>query len=147
MKGLKADLLTISKTMETLTKKLDIITKKMEKLEQEKTKKKSPVATPKTKPSQKASPKETKPSQKASPKETKPSQKVPPKETTPPQTPEPTAAIDTVLDMICQSKDGISIDELRKKTNFKSKKIHGILYKLKKREKIKNPKKGVYAKA
>ncbi len=127
MKRLKKDLLAISKTMAELTQAIDTITKKLETLEQSETKKKRPAAE-KKKPSRKASPKT-------------------PTKSKSPKAPEPPTAIDTVTGIVNRSKNGVSIDALRKKTGFESRKIHSILYKLRKRGKIKNKKKGVYIKA
>ena len=59
----------------------------------------------------------------------------------------PTTAVDSVLKIINRSKKGVDTATLMKKTGFDQKKIHNIVYKLKKQGKIKAEKKGVYVKA
>ena len=55
--------------------------------------------------------------------------------------------IDRVYNIVNRSKNGVSIDALEEKTGFEKKKINSILYKLKKKGKIKNKAKGIYVKA
>lgn len=55
-------------------------------------------------------------------------------------------AADTVFAIIKRSKKGIGIAGIKKKTDFNDKKIHNIIYKLKKQEKIQSISKGVYTK-
>lgn len=59
----------------------------------------------------------------------------------------PATAAETVLGIINKSKKGVDTATLIKKTGFESKKIHNIVYKLKKQGKIKSVEKGVYLKA
>ncbi|MBL7225469.1 MAG: hypothetical protein ISS59_04990 [Desulfobacteraceae bacterium] len=54
---------------------------------------------------------------------------------------------DTVLAIIARSKKGVDGATLRKKTGFEGRKIRDIVYRLKKRGKIKVEGKGVYLKA
>ena len=58
----------------------------------------------------------------------------------------PATAADTVLGIINRSKKGVEIAALVEKTGFEPKKIHNIVYKLKKQGKIKSEEKGVYLK-
>ena len=55
-------------------------------------------------------------------------------------------AVDTVLKIINRSKKGVDTPTLMKKTGFNEKKIHNIVYKLKKQGKIKSAGRGVYVK-
>ncbi len=59
---------------------------------------------------------------------------------------EPATAVDTVLKIINRSKKGVDTAALMKKTGFDQKKIHTIVYKLKKQGKVKSVGKGVYLK-
>jgi len=56
-------------------------------------------------------------------------------------------AADAVLGYIKKSKKGIDTATLMKKTGFNQKKIHNIIFKLKKQGAIKSELKGVYLKA
>lgn len=56
-------------------------------------------------------------------------------------------ATDMVLAIIKRSKKGVDVATLKQKTGFDDKKIHNIIYKLKKKELIKSVSKGVYTKA
>jgi len=78
-----------------------------------------------------------KPKKKAKAKPKKPAQK---KE-------KPATAAGTVLAIINRSKKGVDTAALMKITGFNAKKIHNIIYKLKKEGKIKSVGKGVYLKA
>jgi len=80
------------------------------------------------------------------------------KEVAPEPTPEPKkdkeakkekemTAGDTVLNIIGKSKTGVDTATLQKETGFTTKKIHNIVYKLKKQGKIISEKKGFYKKA
>jgi len=59
----------------------------------------------------------------------------------------PVTAVDTVLGIINRTKKGVDTAALMKKTGVDQKKIHNIVYKLKKQGKIKSVGKGVYLKA
>ena len=56
---------------------------------------------------------------------------------------QPTAA-DTVYKVIARLKKGANIATLKQKTGYDNKKIHNLVYKLKKQDKIKSETKGVY---
>ncbi len=56
-------------------------------------------------------------------------------------------AFDTIIGIIAQSKEGVTNPELMKKTGFDKKKVANILFKAKKKGRIKAKKKGVYLKA
>lgn len=58
----------------------------------------------------------------------------------------PITAVDTVLKIINRSEKGVDTPTLMKKTGFNEKKIHNLVYKLKKQGKIKSAGKGVYVK-
>ena len=58
----------------------------------------------------------------------------------------PVTAVDTVLNMIIRSKNGINTAAIMTKTGYDQKKISNIVYKLKKQGKIKAIQKGVYVK-
>jgi len=54
---------------------------------------------------------------------------------------------DTVLNIIEKSREGVDVASLQKETGFTTKKIHNIVYKLKKQGKIISERKGFYKKA
>ena len=54
---------------------------------------------------------------------------------------------DTVMNIIEKSRKGVDVASLQKETGFTTKKIHNIVYKLKKQGKIISESKGVYKKA
>jgi len=58
---------------------------------------------------------------------------------------QPTAA-DTVLGIVKRYKKGANIAAIKQKTGYDNKKIHNLVYKLKKQGKIKSETKGVYVK-
>jgi biotin operon repressor len=58
----------------------------------------------------------------------------------------PVTAAETVLKIINRSKKGVSPAIISEKTGFSRKKVHNIIYKLKKEGKIKSVEKGVYLK-
>jgi len=55
-------------------------------------------------------------------------------------------AAETVLKIISRSKKGISPATISEKTGFAPKKVHNIIYKLKKQEKIRSVGRGLYLK-
>ena len=59
----------------------------------------------------------------------------------------PGTAVDTVLKIINSSRKGVGTAALMKKTGFNQRKIHNVIYKLKKQGKVKSVGKGVYLKA
>ena len=54
---------------------------------------------------------------------------------------------DTILNIIEKSREGVDVAALQKETGFTTKKIHNIVYKLKKQGKIISERKGFYKKA
>ena len=63
------------------------------------------------------------------------------------RTGKPVTAAETVYQIIKSKKAGIDTADLMKETNFDEKKVRNIIYKLKKQEKIKTAKRGVYVAA
>ena len=59
----------------------------------------------------------------------------------------PATATDTVYRIISRSRNGVDTAVLKRKTGFNDKKIHNIVYKLKKKNKIRSRRKGLYVKA
>ena len=57
------------------------------------------------------------------------------------------SATDQVFQIIRRSQKGVSTTTLKKKTGFNDKKIHNVIYRLKKGGKIRSIDKGVYMKA
>jgi len=119
MKNLKKDLQTVNKDLNALSKKIEKLIAAVGKLGK-------PKAT-KTKPMKKAVVKTMK--------------KAVAKKMTKKTAPE------TIMDVIRNSKGDVDIETLKKKTGFQSQKLYNTLSILKKREKVKNPRKGVYVKA
>ena len=58
----------------------------------------------------------------------------------------PVTAAETVLKIISRSKKGVSPTTISEKTGFAPKKVHNIVYKLKKEGKIKSVGRGLYLK-
>ncbi|MBL7180243.1 MAG: GIY-YIG nuclease family protein [Desulfobacterales bacterium] len=116
--NLKKDLQSVNKELKALAKKVDKLIVAVEKLEKPKTK------TEKTKPVKKEVATKSAPKKEAK-----------------------LTAIDAILGFIKRSKNGADTAALAKKTGFNEKKIHNIVYKLKKQGKVKSEKKGVYVKA
>ena len=56
------------------------------------------------------------------------------------------AAADTVYKVIARLKNGANMATIKQKTGYDNKKIHNLVYKLKKQGKIKSETKGVYVK-
>ncbi len=59
----------------------------------------------------------------------------------------PATAVDTVIKIINRTKKGVDTAALMKKSGFNQRKVHNVVYKLKKQGKIKSVGKGVYLKA
>jgi hypothetical protein len=55
-----------------------------------------------------------------------------------------TTAAETIFQVIKSQKAGIDTSDLIKETNFEEKKVRNIIYKLKKQNKIKTAKRGIY---
>ncbi|MFH1282498.1 MAG: hypothetical protein ABII27_02420 [bacterium] len=129
MKNLKKDPQSVTKELNALAKKVNQIVVAVGKLDKPKTAKK-----PKAKAVKRKSVKKTVVKKVAV---KKPAAKKPGQLT----------AVDTVLGFINRSKKGIDTAALAKKTGFSQKKIHNIVYKLKKQDKVKSEGKGFYVKA
>ena len=56
------------------------------------------------------------------------------------------AAADTVYKVIARLKNGANMAAIKQKTGYDNKKIHNLVYKLKKQGKIKSETKGIYIK-
>jgi len=69
------------------------------------------------------------------------------KEIKPPQKATKPIAADVILNHISDSKDGIDLKALMEKTGYDKRKVGNIIYKLKKRNQIITPQKGMYKKA
>jgi len=57
------------------------------------------------------------------------------------------SAVDTAFNIIKKHRKGVNIATIAQKTGYDAKKIHNLVYKLKKQGKIKSETKGVYVKA
>jgi len=122
MKNLKKDLQAVNKELKALSKKI-------EKLIASAGKPEKPQAS-KAKPTKKAVSKTPK----------KPVAKTGEKATA-------KTAPETIMDIIQNRTQGIDIETLKEKTGFQSQKLYNTLSTLKKRGKLKNPRKGIYVKA
>ena len=116
MKKLKDQLKTISKSLTSLSSQVEKITKQVEKLQAKKA-----ASGPK----------------KAVPKKKVPAKKAPAKGPT---------VIDTILNAIKKTKKGITIAQLKEKTEFNSKQLSNALYKLTKKGEIEAKSRGIYVK-
>ena len=116
MKKLKDQLKTISSSLTSLSKQVEKITKQVEKLQP----KKAAVAPKKTAAKKKVAAK-----------------KAPAK---------PPTVIDTILNAVKKTKKGITIAQLKEKTDFNSRQLSNALYKLAKKGKIEAKSRGSYVK-
>ncbi|MBW1728170.1 MAG: hypothetical protein JRF31_04025 [Deltaproteobacteria bacterium] len=116
MKKLKDQLKTISKSLSSLSRQVEKITKQVDKLQA----KKAGSAIKKTAPKKKVAAK-----------------KAPAK---------PPTVIDTILNAIKKTKKGITVAQLKEKTEFNSKQLSNALYKLTKKGKIEAKSRGLYVK-
>ena len=128
MINLKKNLQSVTKALNALVKKVDQIVVAVGKLEKSKVTKKPKAKTVKAKPAKKTVAKKVAVK--------KPAAKKPGQLT----------AVDTVLGFIERSEKGIDTAALMKNTGFNEKKIHNIVYKLKKQGRVKSEGKGVYVK-
>jgi hypothetical protein len=78
---------------------------------------------------------------KKAPSAEKPAAKPPPKKAA-----EAVTAVDTVMAIIGSSTKGVSTADIKSKTGYNQKKVANIVYKLKKKNRIKSIDKGVYVK-
>jgi predicted Rossmann fold nucleotide-binding protein DprA/Smf involved in DNA uptake len=116
MKKLKDQLKTISKSLTSLSKQVEKITKQVDKLQAKKA-----GSAPK----------------KIASKKKVAAKKAPAKQLT---------VIDTILNAIKKTKKGITIAQLKEKTQFNSKQLSNALYKLTKKGKIEAKSRGLYVK-
>ncbi len=123
MKQLQKDLQSAAKALNTLAKKIDAISKKLGG-----DKKTAPAKTSPAKATRK--PATSKTVKKSAPKKAA-----------------SVAAPDAILNVINRHEKGVSMATLKEKTGFNTKKVQNAVFRLRKRGKIKSPKKGVYAKA
>ena len=121
MKKLKDQLKTISSSLSSLSKQVEKIIKQVEKLQP----KKAAVAPKKTAAKKKVAAKKA------------PAKKAPAKSPT---------VIDSILNAIKKTKKGITIAQLKEKTEFNSKQLSNALYKLTKKGKIEATTRGLYVK-
>ncbi len=129
MKEMQSLLKMVSDGLKTLAQGVEAIAEKID----EASKIKSP-----------AKPKLKKPATAA--KKTK-SVKIPAPRTAKKKAAKPTTAVDTVLNIIGRSKNGVNTASIKTKTGYDQKKVANIIYKLKKQGKIKSIEKGVYMKS
>jgi len=121
MKKLKDQLKTISSSLSSLSKQVEKIIEQVEKLQP----KKAAVAPKKTVAKKKVAAKKA------------PAKKAPAKSPT---------VIDSILNAIKKTKKGITIAQLKEKTEFNSKQLSNALYKLTKKGKIEATSRGLYVK-
>jgi len=121
MKKLKDQLKKISSSLTSLSKQVEKITKQVEKLQP----KKAAVAPKKTAAKKKVAAKKVA------------AKKAPAK---------PPTVIDSILNAIKKTKKGITIAQLKEKTEFNSKQLSNALYKLTKKGKIEATSRGLYVK-
>ena len=121
MKKLKDQLKTISSSLTSLSKQVEKITKQVEKLQSKKT----AVASKKTAVKKKVAAKKS------------PAKKSPSK---------PPTVVDSILNAVKKSKKGITIAQLKEKTEFNSKQLSNALYKLTKKGEIETKSRGLYVK-
>ncbi len=133
--GLKA----FAKGVETVAGQLDDFVQSQQ-ADEEKQKEKPEEETPVTPLEKAAGSKEP---------EADPSEPVAPKPS-PHEEPEDTqtlSATETILQRILRARNGVDIETLVKETGYDRRKIYNIIYRLKKRNQVKNKSKGVYIEA
>lgn len=135
MKNLKENLQAITKELKTLMGKVEKLGKALDKAA------KAAIASKTTK--KKAAPKAA---AKKTPAKKKPASKKPAKKAAAAAAAMGPTAIDTVVDIIKKSKNGVDVETLIKKTGYDAKKISNLVYKAKKRGDIKSGAKGIYVK-
>ncbi len=126
MNKLRDQLKTISKSLTSLSNQIEKIIKQVDKIRPEKV-----ASAPKKTTSKKKVAANKVPAKKV------PAKKVPAKQPT---------VIDTILNTIKRSKKGVTIAQLKEKTDFNSKQLSNVLYKLSKKGKIHAKSRGLYVK-
>jgi uncharacterized protein YoxC len=145
MKKLKDQLKSISKSLTSLSKQVEKITNQVDKLQAKKTSSTPKKAAPKKAAPKKTAPKKTAP-KKTAPKKTAPKKTAPDKKA-PKKVPlKPSTVIDAILDAVHKAQEGITISQLKEKTEFNAKQLSNALYKLTKKGKIGTASRGVYVK-
>ncbi len=140
MKQVKKDVQAVLKGLKTLTQKTEKLGKKLDKLEKATVQKKAKpkvARKPKAKAKAKARAAAPKPRKaKAAAKTVQPR----PKRST-------QSAADAVLEIVSNTKTGVTTAQIKEKTGFNNQKIRDNIYKLRKRGLIKSEQKGSYVKA
>lgn len=126
MKKIKAQLNTLSKSLATISKKVEKITDQVDKLLASKTAAPAKKTAAKKKVSKKKAPKKIAVKKKAAAK--------------------PATMLDAVFDTIKRTKKGITVSQLKEKTQLDSRQLSNALYKLTKKGKIQTKSRGLYVK-
>ena len=140
VKSLSDGLKAFAKGVETVAGQLDDFVQSQQTDEEEEKKEKPEKETPVTPVERTAGSKEP---------EVASSEPVSPKPS-PHEAPEDTQSIsatETILQRILRARNGVDIETLIKETGYDRRKIYNIIYRLKKRNQVKNKSKGVYSKA
>jgi len=126
MKKIKAQLNTLSKSLATISKKVEKITDQVDKLLASKTAAPAKKTAAKKKVVKKKAPKKIAVKKKAAAK--------------------PATMLDAVFDTIKRTKKGITVSQLKEKTQLDSRQLSNALYKLTKKGKIQTKSRGLYVK-
>lgn len=126
MKKIKAQLNTLSKSLATISKKVEKITDQVDKLLASKTAAPAKKTAAKKKVAKKKAPKKIAVKKKAAAK--------------------PATMLDAVFDTIKRTKKGITVSQLKEKTQLDSRQLSNALYKLTKKGKIQTKSRGLYVK-
>ncbi len=131
MKKFKDQLKVISKSIASLSKQVEKIINQIDKLQPKKTAPAPKKAAPKKKVAVKKAP---------APKKTAPKKKVAVKKAPTKQL----TVIDTVFNAIKKTRKGVTVAQLKEKTDLNSRQLSNALYKLSKRGKIEPKSRGLY---
>jgi hypothetical protein len=158
MKEVQSLLKLVSDGLKSLAQGVEALAVKVDEAAKAKNKRKAPVETPATPAKQapaakkpaamakKAAPADEKPAKPGAPAEKKDRIQKPAPKAAAGKVAKPATALDTVMGLIAGSSQGVSAAEIKSKTGFGQKKVANIVYKLKKKNKIKSIDKGVYVK-
>jgi hypothetical protein len=146
MKNVQKELMSISAALSSLTKQVEKIAKAIEKSSGKPTPAKKAKVVRKTSTTTKK--------KKAAPKKVAPKKTVAKKtvaKKTAAKQKAPTAAsaqtmLDSIYGMISRSRNGISVANIKKKTDYEARQVSNALYKLTKKGKIETVSRGVYVK-
>jgi len=141
MKNIQTELLAITKSITELASKIDSLAQEIEgaspkKVPAKKTKAKKPI-TKKVKTPAKA---------KRAPKKTATKKAAPAAKTAKKGTAGSTGIIESIYGIISKSRNGVTVSQLREKTNFETRQVNNAIYKLKQKDKIEAVSRGVYKK-